>query len=108
MAKPTAANRLDAARKELEATNSQLSELEAKRNSALLADDDRTAAKLAGQIDDLHRLARGHADKIRLLEGEAERAEKEARIRRREDHIRRVEKLLADRDAAGHELADAV
>ena len=71
MAKPTIADRLNGTPAEFDATQKQLAELEGKRNGALLVHDDRAAAKLATQIDDLRALARGHQDKIALLEAEA-------------------------------------
>jgi hypothetical protein len=108
MAKPTTANRFDAARGELEAANRQLAELEAARNRALLADDDKVAAKLAGQIDDLHRLIRGHRDKIDLLEAEAERETNERRAKERAGLIERVEHKLGERAQAVAELQAAI
>jgi hypothetical protein len=108
MAKPTIANRLDVARAELAATSKQIAELEAARNSALLADDDRTAVKLAGQADDLRRLARGYEDKIGLLEAEAEREANERRVKEKLGLIERIERKLAERDAAAAELQTAI
>jgi hypothetical protein len=108
MAKPTISNRLEVARAELAATNRQIAEIEAERNKALLADDDRTAVKLAGQADELRRLAHGHEDKIKLLEVEAEREANERRVREKEGLILRIEKKLAERDAAAAELQAAI
>jgi hypothetical protein len=108
MAKPTTTDRLSAARAELDAINRQRAELAGKRNAALLADDDRIAVKLASQIDDLRSLARGHEDKIKLLEDEAARELAERQVKEKAALIGRIEKKLAERDRAGAELAAAV
>ena len=53
MAKPmTAADRLEAARAGLEATNKHLAELASRRDDALRRDDHRTASKLLGEIEE--------------------------------------------------------
>jgi len=107
MAKPTTAARLDAARAEHEATLHQIEEATAARNSALLADDDRLAAKVATQLDNLRQLARGHVDKIVLLEAALVREQAEAAARRHEVHLREFEQTLAQADIAGDELQRA-
>jgi len=107
MATPTTAARLDAARAEHEATLHQIEEATAARNSALLADDDKLAAKVAAQIDGLRVLARGHVDKIVLLEAEQAREKAEAAARRHEVHLREFESTLAQADIAGDELQRA-
>jgi hypothetical protein len=108
MAKPKTAARLDAARIEHAATLHQIEEATAARNSALLADDDKLAVKVATQIDNLRQLARGHGDKIKLLESELTREQAEAAAQRHEVHLREFEQTLAQADAAGDELQNAV
>ena len=85
-------------------TNRQIGVIEAQRNAALLADDDPTAAKLYAELDTLRGLARGHADKVALLEAEAAREEIEAVAKRRADLVVRFEKKLAQADAEAEEL----
>jgi hypothetical protein len=106
MAKPTIADRLSAARGEFDATNRQRMELEAKRNAALIADDDRTATKLAGQLDELRLLARGHEDKIKLLEAAAEEEANARRVKEKAALIGRIEARLAERNKVAAELAE--
>ena len=76
-------NRLADARDAHADTLRQIGALEAQRNQALLADDDPTAAKLYAELETLRGLARGHADKVALLEAEAAREEIEAVAKRR-------------------------
>ncbi len=72
MAKPmTAADRLEAARAVLEATNKHLAELASRRDDALRRDDHRTASKLLGEIEEQRRFAVGYQDQIRLIEADA-------------------------------------
>jgi hypothetical protein len=108
MAKPTTTDRLSAARAELDAINRQRAELAGKRNAALLADDDRIAVKLASQIDDLRSLARGHEDKIKLLENEAARELAERQVKEQAALIGRIEKKIAERDRAGADATAAI
>ena len=76
--KKKAETRLAEARAAHADTLRQIGVIEAQRNAALLADDDPTAAKLYAELDTLRGLARGHADKVALLEAEAAREEAEA------------------------------
>jgi hypothetical protein len=108
MAKPNTASRLDTARAEHADTLRQIEEATAARNSALLADDDKLAARVATQLDNLRQLARGHADKIVLLESALAREQAAAAAQRHEVHLREFEKTLAQADAAGDELQNAV
>jgi hypothetical protein len=104
MAKPSTKDRLAAARFEHAATMRQLQEADAARNSALLVDDDKLAARVLTQIDGLRQAARGHADKIALLESALAEEENERRVREKAALIGRVEKKLAERDAIATEL----
>ena len=104
--KKKAETRLAEARAALADANRQIGVLEAQRNAALLADDDPTAAKLYAELETLRGLARGHADKVALLEAEAAREEVEAVAKRRADLIVRFEKKLAQADAEADELQE--
>ena len=104
MGRKNAANRLVDARTAHADANRQIGVLEAQRNAALLADDDATAAKLYAELETLRGLARGHADKVALLEAEAAREEADAVVKRRADLIVRFEKKLAQADAEAEEL----
>ena len=104
--KKKAETRLAEARAALADANRQTGVLEAQRNAALLADDDPTAAKLYAELETLRGLARGHADKVALLEAEAAREEVEAVAKRRADLIVRFEKKLAQADAEAVELQE--
>jgi hypothetical protein len=103
-----AETRLAEARAALSDTSRQIGVLEAQRNAALLADDDPTAAKLYAELETLRGLARGHADKVALLEAEATREEAEAVVKRRADLVVRFEKKLAQADAEAVELQELI
>jgi hypothetical protein len=103
-----AETRLADARAALADTSRQIGVLEAQRNAALLADDDPTAAKLYAELETLRGPARGHADKVALLEAEAGREEAEAVIKRRGDLVVRFEKKLAQADAEAAELQELI
>jgi hypothetical protein len=104
MAKPNTKDRLDAARFELDATTRQIAEAETARNAALLADDDKLAAKVATQIDGLRQAARGHADKVALLESQVEKEAIERRAKEKAGLISRIEDRLERRNAAVADL----
>jgi hypothetical protein len=103
-----AETRLADARAALADASRRIGVLEAQRNAALLADDDPTAAKLYAELETLRGLARGHADKVALLEAEAAREEADAVIKRRADLTVRFEKKLAQADAEAVELKDLI
>jgi hypothetical protein len=104
MAKPSTASRLDAARVEHAATLHQIEEAEAARNSALLADDDALARKVAVRIDGLRQLARDRADKVALLEEQAEKESIAQRAKEKAGLISRIEDRLARRNEAVADL----
>jgi hypothetical protein len=106
MAKKSAASRLDAAREALDAATKQITEIEASRNAALLKDDDATAARLLSELETLRAVARGHTDKIALLQAEAKRERAEAIVREHQALIGRFAKTLAGSDADLTEAAD--
>jgi hypothetical protein len=106
--KKKAETRLADARAALSNTSRQIGELEAQRNAALLADDDPTAAKLYAELETLRGLARGHADKVALLEQEAAREEADAVLQRRKAHVARFTKKLSDADQVADELQGCI
>jgi hypothetical protein len=108
MAKKSVATRLDAAREAHVATIEEIADLEARRNAALIADDDATAAKLFADLEALRAVVHGHTDKIALLEAEAQRERAEAIVRGHQALIGRFEKKLADSDADLTEAADLI
>jgi hypothetical protein len=109
MSRPkSATGRLEAAQAALEETTRKLAELRAKRDAALLADDDATAIALGAELDGLTQAARAYEDKARLLRDAAQREAADRRVREREGLIKRIESKLAARDQAGAELADAI
>ena len=98
MAKKTAAHRLDDARAAIDAATKTITDLETRRNAALLKDDDELAAKLFGELETLRTVARGHADKIKLLEGEAQRENAARIVKEHQGLIGRFEKVLDGSD----------
>src|SRR5262249_39389796 len=102
-----AASRLDQAKADHAEAEQKIAELEVKRNDALLADRDEDAVRLDAKLDALRRMAKGYADKIVLLEAEAQREEAADRIKRHEAHIRQVEKLGDNQIAAIAKVAEA-
>jgi hypothetical protein len=106
--KKSPANRLEQTRRDSAEADCKIGALEAERNAALLADRDAEAAKLDAELETLRRLARGFRDKIGLLEAEAERQEAAWRVKEHANLIGRIEKKLAERDAAGAELQAAI
>jgi hypothetical protein len=103
--KPSAKKQLEKTRTAHTAIITQIAEKEAARNAALLAGDDAAAvAKIDGEIAALHHAERTEADRIKLLEQEAEREEGLARAKRRADLIVRIKAKIAERDEVGAEL----
>ena len=108
MARKSAAHRLDAAREAHEAATKQIAALEAERNAALLADDDDLAATLFAKLESLRAIVRGHVDKAKLLEGEAEQERKAAILRSHQALVGRFEKTLEGSDADLTVAADLI
>jgi hypothetical protein len=105
----SATSRLEAAQAGLDDTHRKLAELNTRRNECLLKDNDAEAAELAAEIEKLARLVAGHRDKIALLKQAAAEQEQARKVKEKAALIERIEKnLLADRDAAGAELSDAI
>jgi hypothetical protein len=99
---------LSKARSALAETDAELARLAAERDGALLRDDDAEAVRLDGEVEKLQRLRRAHVDKVALREREAERAAAEQRTAAKAETIAGIEALLAERDAAGAELAASI
>ena len=98
MVKKTATHRLDDVRAALATATKQITDLETQRNAALLKDDDELAVKLFGELETLRAVARGHTDKIALLEAEAQRENAARIVREHQSLIGRFEKKLDDSD----------
>lgn len=78
--------------------------LEAERQQKLLADDDAALDALDAELETVRKAARRQAERIKLLEGQAEREEAVALEARRENLLDRVEKILNDADTTADEL----
>src|SRR5262249_47340051 len=102
-----AASRLEQARADHAEAERTIGQLEAERADALLADRDADAARLDAELETARRIVWVHRDKIALLQAEAQREEAEARVRRHQEHIAQVERLLGEREQTAAELADA-
>jgi hypothetical protein len=103
--KPSAKTQLKKAHDAQAAIVAQIADKEAARNAALLAGAEAAAvAKIDDEIAALHHAERTEADRIKLLEQEAEREEGLARAKRRAELIGRVKARIAERDQAGAEL----
>ena len=81
MARKSAIHRLEATREAIDVATKQITEVEAQRNAALLKDDDSLAGKLFGELESLRSIVQGHSDKVKLLEGEADRERAERIVR---------------------------
>ena len=73
-----------------------------------MRDNDTEAAKLDAELEQLRRLARGHGDKIALLEAAAADEENAARVREHEGLIRGVERKLSERQELVVAMANLV
>jgi hypothetical protein len=96
---------LDRAKVVLAETRAKMAALATERDAALLRGTDADVAKVDAAVEATEKLLRTHTDRVRLLEGEAE---KEAAARRAKEHealIGRVEGKLAERESAVAELA---
>jgi hypothetical protein len=100
-----AATILAEARQELIDTNAKLSDY-GRRRDALLLDgrDERGLDAIEQDLAGLQKAAARQADRIKLLDEEARTEEAAAVVKRRGDLIERIEKKLAERDAAGRRL----
>ena len=103
-----AVKRIEAERAALATTTTQIAEIEARRNLALIADADDKAAKLFGELETLRARSRGHSDKIALLEAEAKRERAEAILRGHKALIGRFAKALDGSDADLTEAAELI
>jgi hypothetical protein len=100
---------LEQARSSLAEVDAGLAKLAADREAALMAGaDDETITKIDERVDAQQRARRTNADRVRLMEAEAERQAAEKIAREKAAHIERVEAKLADRNRAVAKLADLV
>jgi hypothetical protein len=104
----SAADRLASVRAALDATTRKISELDQARNERLLADDNEGAIKLGIEIASLRLSARADVDKIALLREKAAEEERARRAQERQALIERIEKKIAQRDAAMEGVAAAI
>jgi hypothetical protein len=105
----SSAKKLTLARETLAELESKVAELGSKRRGRLLAGDPAAAvAAVDSEIEKLKHAAQTERDRIKLLEAEVEREAGEKRAREKAALIGRIEKKLAERDAAGAELQAAI
>jgi hypothetical protein len=102
--KKKAATRLGEARAAQAAAVGRVAEVEAARAKAILDEDDVGARKLDAELEELQRDARIGADRVRLLEQQAQEEEQAAVLQRRKDHVVRFTKELSDADQVADEL----
>jgi hypothetical protein len=102
--KPSTKTQLKKVRDAHAAILSQIADKEAARNAALLAGDEAAAvAKIDAEIAGLRHADRTEADRIKLLEKEAEKKEGLARAKRQAELIGCVKAKIAEADAIGAE-----
>jgi hypothetical protein len=105
---PSASERLAATQRELEETTRKITERDAQRTAALLADDNAGAIKLGIEITNLKLETRAHADKIALLKDLAAKEDQARKAKEREAQIEKVEAKIKQRDAAMQGVVDAI
>jgi hypothetical protein len=103
-----AATILAEAQQELLNTNAKLSDTGRRRDQLLLANDATGLDAVEVELTNLQKAAVRQADRIRLLEAEAERETNERRVKERQGLIGRIEENLAERDAAGRRLQNTL
>jgi hypothetical protein len=103
-----AATILAEAQQELVETNAKLSDTGRRRDQLLLAGDERGLDAVEVELANLQKASVRQADRIRLLEAEAERETNESRVKERQGLIGRIEENLAERDAAGRRLQNTL
>jgi hypothetical protein len=106
--KKKAATVLAEAQQELADTNGRLAECSRRRDALLLAGDERGLDAIEVELANLQKAAVRQADRIRLLEQQAQQEEQAAIVRRRADLIVRFEKKLAEADRKAAELQELV
>jgi hypothetical protein len=103
-----AATILAEAQQELLDTNAKLSDTGRRRDQLLLANDAAGLDAVEVELANLQKASVRQADRIRLLEAEAERETNERRVKERQGLIGRIEENLAERDAAGRRLQNTL
>jgi hypothetical protein len=104
MANKSADVTLADAQQELTSINARLSDVSARRDQLLLAGNEAELDQIEAEVANLQKAHERQVARIRLLEQKAAREQAEAAAKERTDAITRIEKLLADRDAAGLKL----
>jgi hypothetical protein len=101
----TGAMTLEQARTSLAEVDAGLAKLGGDREAALIAGaDDEAIAKIDERIEGQQRVRRTNADRVSLMQKEADRLAAEKVAREKAAHIERVEAVLAERDAAASDL----
>ncbi len=108
MSKVTTSDRLNTTRAALATAEEQTRELDTQRAAALLADDDKAAVKLFGELEKLRAAIAGYRDKLELLEQELAREAEAERAREREARLRKFKELANTPEACGVKLQEAV
>ena len=108
MAKKSATTRLELARAAVADITRQIAALQAERNAALIADDDKMAAKLFAELEGLRVFAQGHADEVDLLAAEVELERAADVVRRHKVLLARFEKTLGEADRGCGECSGAL
>jgi hypothetical protein len=103
-----AATMLAEAQTELVETNAKLSDTGRRRDQLLLANDATGLDAIEVELANLQKASVRQADRIRLLEAEAERETNERRVKERQGLIGRIEENLVERDAAGRRLQNTL
>jgi len=85
---------LEAEQQALAVTNNRIAEASRKREQLLLGDDEAAIDRADSELGMLGRMAKRSADRIKLLEVEAQRQEAQAVAKRRISLIQRIEKQL--------------
>jgi hypothetical protein len=106
--KASATGRHEAATAALAETQAQLTDLTARRDKALLADDVAGAVKLGVEIEDVRRLADAHRQRLVLLAEEVQKEANERRVQAQAELIGRIEKKFTERTKVGEELAAVI
>src|SRR4029077_3166847 len=104
MANKSADVTLADAQQELTSINARLSDVSARRDRLLLAGNEAELDQIEAEVANLQKAHERQVARIRLLEQKAAREQAEAAAKERTDAITRIEKLLADRAAAGLKL----
>jgi hypothetical protein len=104
MAKKSASDVVNEAQTELVNINARLSDSSARRDKLLLDGDEKALDAIEAEVANLQKAHERQVDRIRLLEAEAEREQADATLKRRQEHVARFTKKLADADQVADQL----